>query len=299
MNEMLWAAVGYAQRGWPVFPLHGIVNSTCTCGRDCSSPGKHPLVRRGLHEAVTNIARIKTWWRQWPNANVAVTTGERAGIVVVDIDLPRAFASLDRVIHKLPRTLAGLTGGGGLHLIYRRAADSSLRNHTSGLPGISGSLPGIDLRADGGYIVAPPSRHLSGNSYSWLDGEIPIAEAPEWLRESPRRLVPIAPPAGPFTGDGTPYGLKVLRNQLDILRAAKVGERNHTLNRCAFIIGKLIAAGHLLDPTARAELVRVALSIGLTDWETTRTIDSAFEAVRRVGVTGSPLTESLRLRSAR
>lgn len=312
MNEPLDAALDYAARGWPVFPLHGIVNGSCTCGRKCSSPGKHPLVRRGLHQATTEIAQIEIWWQQWPHANIAVTTGSISGIVVVDIDIPRAFASLDRVIHKLPRTLTGLTGGGGLHLLYRRAGDNQLRNHTSSLiqpengpaaaspgcegsgprdanlarlrnhtgslPGISGELPGIDLRADGGYIVAPPSRHISGSSYSWLDSEIPIAQAPDWLREVPRRVVAIAPAPGSFTGNGTPYGLMVLRDQLDILRAAKVGERNHTLNRCAFIIGKLIAAGHLLEPPARAELIRVALSIGLTDWETTRTIASAFRS---------------------
>lgn len=119
MNDLRAAALEYSERGWRVFPLHGLVNGSCTCGRSCSSPGKHPLVRRGLYEATTETRVIKEWWRRWRSVNIGIATGTVSGIAVIDVDLPVAIASLDRLAEvELPTTLTGLTGGGGLHLIY-------------------------------------------------------------------------------------------------------------------------------------------------------------------------------------
>lgn len=301
MKNVLAAALGYAQRDWAVFPLHGIVRGRCTCGRrDCSSPGKHPLTRHGLKDATTDRAVIEEWWERWPSANIGVATGEASGIVAIDTDLPLALASLDRVLHKLPSTLTGLTGGGGVHLIYRARFQSrsvgpaaatsvdgedpgqsrKLRCTTGRLPGIKGSLPGIDLRADGGCVVVPPSLHASGNRYEWLDPAADIVDAPAWLQEPPRHETPAAPPSPPrySSGEGTAYGLAALDNALASLAQAPVGQRNHTLNRVAFNLARLVAGGHLLESAARAELTRVALAIGLNSWETARTIGSAFGA---------------------
>lgn len=163
MTALRDAALLYAARGWRIFPLHGIVNGVCTCGRpDCPSPGKHPLVRRGLYDATADEVLIRSWWRGWRRANIAVVTGSESGLAVVDVDLPTAFASLDRLIDaRIDRTLTALTGGGGVHLFYR-SADSSLGNSAGRLPGLEGELPGVDLRANGGYVVAPPSVHRSG-----------------------------------------------------------------------------------------------------------------------------------------
>ena len=98
-------------------------------------------------------------------------------------------------------------------------------------------------------------------------------------------MVPI-PPAGTFTGAGTPYGLAVLEKQLAILSAAKVGERNTTLNRCAFIVAKHVAAGHLNEVAARRRLETCGRAIELTAEETSRTIDSAFGNSRANGLSG-------------
>jgi Bifunctional DNA primase/polymerase, N-terminal len=281
---ILETALKYAKRGWAVFPVHGTVNGRCTCGRlACSSPGKHPLVRRGLHEATTDTNVIKEWWRRWRLANVAIATGSKSGIVVIDIDLPRAFESFDALIHKgLPKTLTSLTGGGGAHLLLRACAEHPLHNHASRLPGIDRKLPGIDLRAEGGYIIAPPSTHISGNRYEWLDTSVPIADAPAWLKENPRRFEPIIMSPPKFTsGIGTDRGIRILERQLAILRAAKVGERNHTLNRCAFILARVVAAGELSDPRVREELIGTAVSTGLTEWECDRTIESAWRGIAK------------------
>lgn len=274
------AALSYARRGWRVFPLHGIVNGACTCGRpDCSSAGKHPLVRRGLYEATTNERVIKEWWRGWRSANIGVATGAESGIAVIDVDLPAALASLGKLIDlDIPRTLTGLTGGGGLHLMCS-TSDAELGNSAGGLPGVDDDLPGIDLRANGGYIVAPPSMHRSGAQYTWLDADRAIAPAPRWLKQPERTYVAIDNvPGATFEGDGTPYGLAVLRDELDRLRAAQVGTRNHELNRAAFVLAQLIAGGELLESAARSSLLAMALDIGLDEPESRQTIDSAFAA---------------------
>lgn len=282
MNERFDAALGYAQRAWRVFPLHGLLNGSCTCGRpSCSSPGKHPLVRRGLYEATTDARVIKEWWRRWRSANVGVATGAVSGVVVIDIDLPTAFESLGRLIEtKLPTTLTGFTGGGGVHLVYS-SSDEALGNSAGRLLGIDDELAGIDLRANGGYIVAPPSVHRSGGSYEWLDANRTVAPAPDWLKQPERVYVALEDVAGTdFDGDGTPYGLAVLREELDRVRAAQVGTRNHQLNRSAFALARLVAGGELLESAARSSLLGTALAIGLDEPESRQTIDSAFAAGR-------------------
>lgn len=283
MSGFLEAAFGYARRGWRVFPLHGIVGSRCTCGRrDCSSPGKHPLVRRGLYEATSDVSQIQRWWRQWRCANIGIVTGAESGIAVIDIDLPPALGSLDALIAKrLAPTLTGLTGGGGLHLIYA-CTDGALGNSAGHLPGIDAELPGMDLRGNGGYIVGPPSLHRSGRSYQWLDVNCAIASAPEWLKQPVRTQVDLDGVASAdFDGDGTRYGLAVLRDEMDRLRAAGVGSRNHQLNRSAFSLARLVAGGELLESAARASALATAIAIGLSEPESRQTIDSAFEAGSR------------------
>ena len=280
MRGHLDAALGYAQRGWRVFPLHGIVNGVCTCGRaDCGSAGKHPLVGRGLYEATTDTRVIKEWWRGWRSANIGVATGAESGIVVIDVDLPAALASLDRLRELgVPDTLTGLTGGGGLHLVCS-SSDAELGNSAGRLPGVEDELPGIDLRANGGYIVAAPSLHHSGARYAWLDADRGIAPVPDWLKQPERTYVALDNvAAATFEGDGTAYGLAVLRDELDRLRAAQVGTRNHELNRAAFVLAQLVAGGELLESAARSSVLSVALGIGLDEPESRQTIDSAFAA---------------------
>ncbi|MGH2819325.1 MAG: bifunctional DNA primase/polymerase, partial [Actinomycetota bacterium] len=180
------AALSYAASGWAVFPAHGIHAGRCTCGRpQCASPGKHPLTRRGLHDATTDGAVVRTWWGRWRFANVAVATGRASGIAVVDLDLPSAAGSFGDLVERLPSTLTALTGGGGVDLLY--ACDRSLGNSTGRLPGHPGALPGVDLRSDGGYIVAPPSSHLSSQRYSWLDPGATLASLPDWISEETPR----------------------------------------------------------------------------------------------------------------
>src|SRR5260221_6684672 len=89
MIGVLVAALEYAQRGWPVLPLHGIRDGACTCGNPkCDKPGKHPRIKSGKEhsEATTDPDRIRTWWERWPDANVGIRTGVASGLIALDED---------------------------------------------------------------------------------------------------------------------------------------------------------------------------------------------------------------------
>lgn len=181
MNNVDYA-LQYSQRGWAVFPLHSAVNGTCTCGKDqCSSAGKHPRTFNGVKSATNDAFQIQRWWERWPEANIGIATGESSGIVVLDVD-PRHGGddSLRELIKKhgeLPDTIIALTGGDGQHILFAHPG-KEIRNRT-------GIMDGLDIRADGGYIVASPSIHASGKHYEWeINGhpdDTPLAEIPDWL----------------------------------------------------------------------------------------------------------------------
>jgi len=142
----------------------------CSCGQsNCSSPGKHPRTANGLKDATTDHYQIADWWREWPTANVGIATGAISGIVVLDVD-PRhgGNESLDRLQSEggmLPITVTVCTGGGGFHFYFQHPG-GTIRNRTN-------VRPGIDFRGDGGYVVAPPSNHASGDVYRFDEGRGP------------------------------------------------------------------------------------------------------------------------------
>ena len=160
------AARHYASLGWRVFPIYepSDTETGCSCDRlKCKHPGKHPRTSHGVSDASTRLDRVDRWWDQWPKANVGIATGSGSGIVVLDVD-PRhgGDVSLAETVERyasLPSTPTVRTGG-GLHLYFRHLGAVAC---TRGL----GGYPGLDLRGDGGYVVAPPSIHKSGNVYVW------------------------------------------------------------------------------------------------------------------------------------
>lgn len=185
-------ALAYAAMGWPVFPLHNMVDGRCSCGRDCKkSAGKHPRTVNGVKDASAEPAVIEAWWTRNPEANIGIATGAVSGLVVIDID-PRngGNATIDELEARngrLPDTVLALTGGGGRHFCFR---------YRAGVP--HGLGAGIDVKTDGGYIVAAPSNHESGNHYAWEASSDPLegmqlAELPAWvLRERVQRQVDVS-----------------------------------------------------------------------------------------------------------
>jgi putative DNA primase/helicase len=160
--------------GWQVFPLHSLRDGICTCGNSaCASPGKHPRTAHGLKDATTDPEQIRAWWEQWPDANIGIATGAESDLVVIDVD-PRHGGTLE-ALGELPPTLTVHTGGGGWHLYLNYPDGMTIRNSASTKLG-----QGIDVRGEGGYVVAPPSLHVSGQRYTW-SGPSGIADLPEHL----------------------------------------------------------------------------------------------------------------------
>lgn len=164
-SDRLSAALEYAAHGWPVGPLHGLQSGHCSChrGPECAAPGKHPRTQHGSKDFTTDAEQIRTWWTWWPNSNVGIATGQRSGIMVLDVDGERGLESLrdyeDRY-GPLPETPRSRTGSGGLHLLF--AWPGIHLGNTASILG-----PGLDIRCCGGLIVAPPSIHASGRPYQW------------------------------------------------------------------------------------------------------------------------------------
>jgi len=154
--------------GWGVVPLHTPTDGRCSCGdATCGHPGKHPRLAEGelapLWDAHPTREAVSAWWQRWPDANIGVLTGKLAGLVVLDID-PRhgGEASLEELIEKhgaLPDGPVCITGSGGQHYYYQWPSELDLRSRPI--------LPGIDIKAARGYVVAPPSMHASGRPYTW------------------------------------------------------------------------------------------------------------------------------------
>jgi hypothetical protein len=182
-NYPLEAALDYAKRGWPVFPIYEISNTGhCACGdKDCPSPGKHPRTHDGFKSATTDIEQIRRWWKEWPKANIGIETGHRSGLCVLDIDKKhgglQSLTRLEELYEELPINTVASTGGGGLHFYFRYPNSISIKSRSTAL---GEQFPGIDMRADTAYIIGPPSTHISGKTHCWMNWE-PLPEIPDWL----------------------------------------------------------------------------------------------------------------------
>jgi len=188
-NPLLVAALTYAEWGWSVLPLHTLTNGHCTCkdGPSCKSPGKHPVPRNGLKEATTAFSQIRQWWQMNPRWNIGIATGSVSGGLVV-LDFDERHGGLDaRQALTLPDTMMAVTGNGEHHYFY---SDTPIRNSAHKL------APGVDVRGEGGYVVAPPSLHHSGRKYEFVDG-VPVAQLPDDIvtRLTAQTVKPTSQPA--------------------------------------------------------------------------------------------------------
>ena len=193
-NELLAAALKYAELGWRVFPAWEIGPSgVCTCeeGADCTRPGKHPRISAWTTEATTDRMQIEKWWGRWPRANLALATGEKSDLTVIDADTSKGKPGVINLTKLCgahggipPEAMQARSGSGGLHLYFRYAAE--LRNGTNVLG------EAIDVRSEGGYVIAPPSNHASGGRYSMLNGVARPSVLPQWLL-APQKSEPKTP----------------------------------------------------------------------------------------------------------
>lgn len=222
-NPILNAGLYYVGKGFEVFPVHGIANNgNCTCGDPaCGNKGKHPATLRGLLDSSKDPKKIEQFFKG-TQYNIAIRTGAESGIFVLDIDGVEGETSLFKLLAEygpLPDTMHSLTSR-GRHLIFKHP-NKKVITRTSKLA--CGAILGVDTRGDGGYIVAPPSRHLSGVNYTLIEKD--IAEAPEWLiklvtEEAPRAVqaIPAASSATQGVGlSGFQWSVDEVRDMLAVL----------------------------------------------------------------------------------
>lgn len=197
-----------ARYGWEVFPCHSVKRNgagawvcTCNAGASCSSPGKHPLTARGLAEASSDPATIRAWAARWPRANWARRPGPNEFVVDIDVKSDkdgRPWLAAHREL--IPPTLTARRGD-GLHFHLQAPAGTPIKN-------VAGEIaPGVDVRSHAGYIMLPPSRHISGDLYEWVPSAGPDATAPAlapWALLLLVAKLPKPDPPGPAVQVGSP-----------------------------------------------------------------------------------------------
>lgn len=253
MSAVLEAALAYAAHGWPVLPVDG----------------KRPALKDWPTAATTDPALIHAWWVGRPRANVGVVTGPRSGLAVLDVD-PRSggtdsLAVLEERVGVLPGTVQSLTGGGGLHMLYAHPG----RKVTSGAHRLG---RGLDVKANGGMIVAPPSVHPdTGRAYAWL-GRVWADPLPVW----PAVLAPAGPAERPVTPGPAAVRVDVgrrLEGLVQTVMDAAAGERNGLLFWAACRGADMVAADTSQDVVGEA-LLLAAQAVGLSTVEARATIRS-------------------------
>jgi hypothetical protein len=241
------AAHAYAARGWSVIPFEA----------RSKRPG---LAWLEFQKRRASRQEVESWFRHRRDANVGIVTGAISGIVVVDVDAGHdgiaSLKALEREHGPLPVTVESITGGGGRHLYFAHPG-RTVANRV-------GLFPGIDVRGDGGCVVAPPSMHASGHRYTWAKGRAPaetaVAPLPAWLQD---KLAP-----------GSAHPGKPLAHWREIVRTdIGAGMRNNTLTSLA---GHLM--WHGIDVEVALELLlgwnRLRCKPPLPDDEVAQVVDS-------------------------
>lgn len=247
--SLLQAALDYAARGLAVFP--------------CLPMSKAPACRRGFKDATTNPATIRRWRLAQDTYNIGIATGVMSRAFILDVDGAAGAVTLRDLEAKngiLPTTLISITSAGP-HFWFR--ATDEIQS-SAGRVGVA-----IDVRAEGGYVLAPPSVHPDGPVYRW-GNDVPVATAPAWLvvltRKRPtiseRAVATMRAPQQP-NGPRDTYGRVALDVEITALANTPPGSRNHALNRAAFSLFQLVAGGELDGAEVRDRLIAAATANGL------------------------------------
>jgi putative DNA primase/helicase len=276
---ILEAALKLASEGTPVFA--------------CNPVNKSPLTEHGFKDATRDEAKIREWWRKTPNAIIGVPTGAATNRVVIDIDSPYADEELRFLAEQnggeIPRTRAVQSSPGKRHLYFNYPAGKRIGCSDRKLPGQ------INVRADGGYTIVPPSPHPIGGAYAVVDHS-PQADLPAWLlglltgaREGEALALKDVPPRWAWV-----HYNKVLAE----LRRAPAGDRNNTLNYTAWWAARLSDHPLLKDKRVRDEVIDAAVGVGLDEREARATATSGWGSGLRAKLRILPIHECTDLGNA-
>jgi len=263
---MIAAVLQMARDGLLVFPCGG---------------NKQPLTPHGFKDASSDESIIREWWSRWPDAGIGIPTGKINNIIVLDIDmdsergLDGEAALQDLLIREsaeIPTTRTIRTPRGGRHLYFKHP-DRPVKNSTSKI-GL-----GLDIKGDGGYIIAPPSHNGNGKNYT-VEIEGPIADSPDWLEKLiiEDELAPASTLSLPPKDTPSSYAQAALRSEVEKVASAPNSTRNATLNKAAFSIGRFVGSGVLDQGEVENALLAAAERCGLSADEARKTISSGIKA---------------------
>jgi len=272
-------AHAYVAQGWPVFPCRSQAEEAADrhTGELITFGEKTPLTTTGFKAATKFKHIIDRWWSDWPAAAVGLPTGAATGFFALDIDNKpggsNGFVWLDAMEAEhgpLPVTARVVSPNGGMHIYFKYVVGTRNR-------GALGA--GVDIRSEGGYVLAAGSVMHDGRAYKWVDDTRDIADAPAWLLDL---LMPkSAPSHSHYSGSASTnvaYVDTAVDRELSDLASTPMGNRNNVLNDAAFNIGQWVGGGHLPESEARAMLQDVARGWG-RDWSRCcKTIENGLKA---------------------
>ncbi len=234
MNSMLEVALSYAEEGYHVFP----------CRRD-----KRPYIEGWPERATTDSGTIREWWEKWPRANIGLPTGKINGFWVLDVDGEKGRGSLMRFMSDIPHDTPRVNTANGYHLYFE---------HIEGLSTNAGKVAeGLDIRTDGGFVVAAGSVHESGTVYEYANESREPVEAPESLvkaiREASERRPSFTAPVAAI-----PEGS---RNSTLFSRARSLLKQGYDDTE-AFALLDALNENRCESPLGEAELLQIVASAG-------------------------------------
>jgi putative DNA primase/helicase len=290
MNTVLAAALAYATRSLAVFPVPPDSKKSHKCA-DRRNGRKWGMTR--------DAAEIRCDFARWPDARIGIPTGADNGIVVIETDTKAgghahdgepSLKELEAAHGALPDTLQAISPSGSIHRYFQHPGPSIKIKNSAAAIGI-----GIDVRGDGGMVVAPPSINPDGRRYRWLNRN-PIAPMPAWLieltREKPRTISQRAvaaikrPTNGSASAPGSDdaYGRAALEYEIEALANTAPGSRNHALNRASFSLYQLVGGGELNAAEVERRLVEASIVNGLVADDGLPGVMATIESGRRAGL---------------
>ena len=276
-SQTVRAAQAYAARGWSVFPA---VLGTKKSHKSAEFSGGSKW------GATTDAEQIKADFGKWPNANVGIVCGPSSGFFVVEADTLEGhgvdgLGNLHELIEQqgdLPDTIEALSPSGSWHIYFEYPEGVTIANSAGPV------APGVDVRGDGGMVLAPPSAKPGAERpYRWKNPPdvFRLAKCPEWLLKrcmKPEKAVHEAPASVQWDHAPTNWARAALNNECRAVERAPVGIRNDRLNKAAFSIGQIVASGGLEAQHAISSLRDAARTAGLETKEIDATIESGMTA---------------------
>lgn len=247
---MIEEALTYLEMGWCVYPAHSVdYRGWCSCGRrDCPTPGKHPIGRWvDFQNRLPSPREVKLWFVM--DCNIGTVTGSVSKLVVVDVDDDQGREN----VHKLglTPTLTARTGGGGYHHFYYYDGKYQSKVKIVG---------GVDIRGEGGYIILPPSLHVSGKHYKWLEPR-PMA------RFDPAPFEPFLQPQNGAVNSRTAWVEEMWEGVTEGTRSVSAAK----------LSGRYVNLGLSLDETwVIMEVWNQRNSPPLPEWELRRTVEAVY-----------------------